>query len=141
MSPAIRGALGKRIAKGRQRESIRSAVLFALLAAEAFANQYLQTHLSGKEFEAADKLPTLDKFLLGPRLVSGASLLDRGGEPAGTLKELCKQRGPLVHRSWLSLEGGPMGRYTRPRKPLATSSRWQMRRDGFWRTQTHPNLT
>jgi hypothetical protein len=97
VSPAIRGALGKRIAKGRQRESTRSAVLFALLAAEAFANQYLQTHLSGKEFEAADKLPTLDKFLLGPRLVSGASLLDRGGEPAGTLKELCKQRGPLVH--------------------------------------------
>lgn len=97
MSPAIRGARGKRTAKKRQRESTRSAVLFALLAAEAFANQYLQTHLSGAEFDAADKLPTLDKFLLGPRLVSGTSLLDRRGEPAGTLKKLCQQRSLLVH--------------------------------------------
>jgi hypothetical protein len=109
VSPAIRGALGKRIAKGRQRESTRSAVLFALLAAEAFANQYLQTHLSGKEFEAADKLPTLDKFLLGPRLVSGESLLDRSGEPAGTLKKLCDQRSALVHPKLAKPGGGRDG--------------------------------
>lgn len=53
VSPPMRGALGKRIARGRREESTRSAVLFAMLAAEAYANQYLQIHLTGEEFSAA----------------------------------------------------------------------------------------
>jgi hypothetical protein len=84
-------------------------VLFAMLAAEAFANQYLQGHLSGEEFKAADKLPTLDKFILGQRLVRGESLMDRGREPAQTLKRLLDQRSALVHPK-LATEGrdGPV---------------------------------
>ncbi len=97
VSPPLRGELGKRIAKGRQREATRSAVLFSMLAAEAYVNQYLQIHLSGEEFSAADRLSTFEKFILGPRLVRGESLLDRGREPAQTLKKLLNQRSALVH--------------------------------------------
>jgi len=97
VSPPMRGALGKRIARGRRGESTRSAVLFAMLAAEAYANQYLQIHLTGEEFTAADRLPTFEKFILGPRLVRGESLLDRGKQPAQTLKKLLDQRSALVH--------------------------------------------
>lgn len=97
VSRAMRGERGRRIARARQVERTRSAVLFAMLAAEAYANQYLQVHLSGEEFAAADRLPTLDKFILGPRLVRGESLLERGLEPAQTLKKLLDQRSPLVH--------------------------------------------
>lgn len=97
VSRAMRGKRGRRIAKGRQVEHTRSGVLFAMLAAEAFANQYLQVHLSGEEFAAADRLPTLDKFILGPRLVRGEDLLERGREPAQTLKKLLGQRSALVH--------------------------------------------
>lgn len=97
VSPAMRGKRGRRIAKGRQVEHTRSGVLFAMLAAEAFSNQYLQIHLTGEEFAAADRLPTLDKFVLGPRLVRGESLLERGCEPAQTLKKLLDQRSALVH--------------------------------------------
>jgi len=105
-----RAALGKRLARGRQRDFTRSSVLFAILAAEAYANQYLQAHLSGKEFEAADKLPTFDKYLLGPRLVSGQDLLDRQEEPAGTLRELLSERSKLVHPKLDKGSGAP--RYT-----------------------------
>ncbi len=68
-----------------------------MLAAEAYANQYLQIHLSGAEFKAADRLSTFEKFILGPRLVRGQSLLERDREPAQTLKRLLDQRTNLVH--------------------------------------------
>lgn len=97
VSPPMRGALGKRIAAGRRREAARSAVLFAMLAAEAYANQYLQIHLTGAEADAADRLPTFEKFIMGPQLVRGKKVLDRGGEPAQTLKKLLEQRSALVH--------------------------------------------
>lgn len=95
--PPIGGAIGKRLATGRQREATRSAVLFAMLAAEAYVNQYLQIHLTRVEFEAADRLPTFEKFILGPRLIGGSEILERGEEPAQTLKRLLSQRSQLVH--------------------------------------------
>lgn len=82
----MRGARGRRIAEGRRREAARSAVLFAMLAAEAYANRYLQIHLTGVEADAADRLPTFEKFIMGPQLVRGSKILDRGAEPAQTLK-------------------------------------------------------
>lgn len=94
---AMRGAISRRLAVGRQRQCTRSAVLFAIFAAEAYANQYLQWHLPPKDFEAADRLPTLDKYLLGPRLVGVGGLLERGREPAQTLQELLSKRSALVH--------------------------------------------
>ncbi len=97
VSRPLRGAPGKRIAEGRRREAARSAVLFAILAAEAYANQYLQIHLTGAEADAADRLPTFEKFIMGPQLVRGEKVLDRGAEPAQTLKKLLDQRNALVH--------------------------------------------
>jgi hypothetical protein len=85
------------MARRRRVESSRSAILYCILAAEAYANQYLQWHLTGAEFNAADRLPTFDKFLLGPRLVHGGDVLKRGAEPAQTLQELLKLRSDLVH--------------------------------------------
>ena len=93
----VRGALGRRLATFRQREATRSAVLFGMLAAEAYVNQFLEIHLTGAEADAADRLPTFEKFMLGPRLAGATDLFDRGGEPAGTLKKLFNQRTPLVH--------------------------------------------
>ncbi|HEY5709504.1 MAG TPA: hypothetical protein VIS51_08925 [Solirubrobacterales bacterium] len=96
-SRPVRGALGRRLATSRQREATRSAVLFAMLAAEAYVNQFLEIHLTGAEADAADRLPTFEKFMMGPRLADGTDLFDRGAEPAGTLKKLLNQRTPLVH--------------------------------------------
>jgi hypothetical protein len=98
--PMRRGAIiGAATAEARiwRVEFARTAILFCLLAAEAFANQYLQWHLTGAEFEAADRLPTFDKYVLGPRLVHGGDLLARAAEPARTLKQLLKLRSRLVH--------------------------------------------
>jgi hypothetical protein len=71
--------------------------MFSICAAEAYANQYLQWHLPPEDFKAADKLPTLDKYLLGPRLIGVGSLLERGSEPTQTLQELLSKRSALVH--------------------------------------------
>jgi len=89
--------LGESLARGRRVQRSRSSVLYSILAAEAYANQYLQWHLSREEFSAADRLPTFDKFLLGPRLVRGNALLKRGAEPAQTLRDLLALRSKLVH--------------------------------------------
>lgn len=93
----IRGAIGKRLAAHRRRKATQSAVLFALLAAEAYANQYLQIHLTDGEANGADRLPTFEKYMLGPRIVSGEDLFERNGEPAQTLNKLLSQRSTLVH--------------------------------------------
>jgi len=84
-------------ARRRRVESARSAILYCILAAEAYANQYLQSHLTGAEFDAADRLPTFDKYVLAPRLVRGGDPLERTAEPARTLKRLLKLRSRLVH--------------------------------------------
>jgi hypothetical protein len=75
----------------------RSATLYRILAAEAYANDYLESNLSNKDFTAVDRLPTLDKYLLGPRLVHGQDLFTRGKEPAQTLRTLLDLRTRLVH--------------------------------------------
>ena len=80
----------------------RSAVLFGMLAAEAYVNQFLEIHLTGAEADAADRLPTFEKFMLGPRLAGATDLFDRGGEPAGTLKKLFNQRTPLSDHLWVA---------------------------------------
>jgi hypothetical protein len=110
-APPARGAISKRLAKLRRREATRSAVLFAMLAAEAYANQYLQIHLTGAEADAVDRLPTFEKFMLGPRIARGQDLFDRSGEPAHTLKRLLAQRTALVHPK-LAKSGSRAPEYT-----------------------------
>jgi hypothetical protein len=110
-TPPVRGGVGKRLARLRRREATRSAVLFAMLAAEAYANQYLQIHLSDAEADAADRLSTFEKIMLGPRIDRGQDLFDRSGEPAHTLKKLLQQRTPLVHPK-LAKSGSSAPEYT-----------------------------
>lgn len=98
--PARRGAIiGAATAEARiwRVEFARSTTLFGILAAEAYANQYLQRRLTGAEFDAADRLRTFDKYVLAPRLVRGGDPLDRAAEPAQTLQKLLKLRSSLVH--------------------------------------------
>lgn len=84
-------------ARVRRVEFARSTILYCILAAEAYANQYLQWHLTGAEFKGADVLPTLEKYLLGPPLVVGHDLFKRGENPIQTLGKLFGLRSRLVH--------------------------------------------
>jgi hypothetical protein len=87
------------VAVSRRFEYARSATLYAILAAEAYANQCLQWHLSRKELEAADKLPTFDKYLLGPRSVHGSSLLERAGTGADAVGSAQAQGAPRAFQA------------------------------------------
>jgi hypothetical protein len=84
-------ALGKRVGYSR------TAILFAALACEAFINEFLDEHLSGADLDATDRLTTLDKYVLGPRLAIGRPLLERGHEPAQSIRDLFRLRDRLVH--------------------------------------------
>lgn len=90
-------AAARAIATGKRVGYSRTGVLFAALAAEAFINEFLDEQLSRTDCKAVDRLPTLEKYILGPRLALGAALFDRGAEPAGAIKELFSLRDKVVH--------------------------------------------
>jgi len=76
---------------------LRSAVLFAALSAEAYANEILIELLTPADADALDRLPTTEKLLLGPKIAGSESPLDRGKEPFQTVQRLFKVRATLVH--------------------------------------------
>jgi hypothetical protein len=80
-------------------QHLRAVVLFTALAAEGYANEFLATFLSGQALEGADRLPTVDKFVLGPGLAGRESPIDYGSEPGQSLVALFKARNALVHTS------------------------------------------
>lgn len=85
-------------ARNRRLHFLRSSVLFASLAAEAFTNELLDELLSRADFEAVDKLPTPEKLLIGTRLAgAGESPLERGAQPLQDVALLFKTRNRLVH--------------------------------------------
>ncbi len=53
--------------------------------------------LGTSDFEAVDRLPTIDKYAIGPRLAFGRDLFDRGWEPLQTIRKLFEQRNRVVH--------------------------------------------
>lgn len=67
--------------------------------AEGYANEFLATFLSGRVLKGADRLSTVDKFVLGPRLAGLESAIEYGREPGPALVELFKTRNELVHTS------------------------------------------
>jgi hypothetical protein len=75
----------------------RNAMLFAAFAAEAYINEFIAAHFTGKDYEAVEKLSTVDKYVLAPRTALGRDLFPRDREPAQTLRALFKQRDVLVH--------------------------------------------
>lgn len=76
---------------------LRATVLFAALAAEGYANEFLASHLSGRSLEAADRLPTTDKLVMGPMLAGLESPIAYDREPGQSLASLFKARNDLVH--------------------------------------------
>jgi hypothetical protein len=96
-SPLLEGAQAKLTAVNRRLHFLRSAILFAAIAAEAFANELLDDLLSRADAEALDKLEPAEKLLMGTRLASGVSPLDRGSEPMQGLVKLAQTRNRLVH--------------------------------------------
>lgn len=62
-------AIARNEARRRRVAYARTAILYCILAAEAYVNGYLEWGLSNEEFRVIDRLPTFDKYMLGPRLV------------------------------------------------------------------------
>lgn len=84
-------------AANRRLRALRSSVIFSALAMEAYANDFLSDVLPAADMKAIERLATLDKLLLGPRLAGMQSSLERGAEPAQTIKALFRVRNNLVH--------------------------------------------
>lgn len=80
-------------------QHLRATVLFTALAAEGYANEFLAAVLSGQALKGADRLPTVDKFVLGPGLAGLNAPLEYGSEPGQSLVALFKTRNALVHAS------------------------------------------
>ena len=85
------------VAQSAQLDFARTSILFSALAGEAYINGFLGANLQRSDFEAVERLTTLDKFILGPELVLGRRLFERGSEPGQSLKELFTLRHTLVH--------------------------------------------
>jgi hypothetical protein len=84
-------------AMNRRLHFLRSTVLFAALAAEAFANELLNELLPAADAEALDRLPTPEKLAMGTHVATGESPLKRGAQPMQDLVLLFKTRNRLVH--------------------------------------------
>jgi len=84
-------------AKTKQLDALRSAVLFSALAAEAYVNEFLARFLRGRDYEAVERMGTVNKYVIGTRLALGESLFMRTRNPAQTIEELFKLRHKLVH--------------------------------------------
>ena len=89
----------QRIADALQRRlwRLRSAVLFAALCTEAYANELLDELLAPSDAAELDRLPTFEKLMLAPKVASLESPLDRGREPMQTIRTLFRTRDALVH--------------------------------------------
>lgn len=93
----LEGAQRRMTASNRRIGFLRSSVLFSALAAEAYANEFLAETLTTKDADAADRLATPDKLLLGPNLAGLLSPLERGCEPFQSIAQLFSVRNQLVH--------------------------------------------
>jgi hypothetical protein len=89
-----RALTGARYARMRY---CRTSILFSALAAEAYINQYLTAKLSNSDFDAIDRMPTVDKYVLGPRAAGDGTLFRRDGRIVPQLRELFRLRSKLVH--------------------------------------------
>lgn len=75
----------------------RTSILFSALAAEAYVNAFLDERLSGADVSAIDRLPAVDKYVIGVSQADATVRFPRGAEPTQTLKRLFDTRNKLVH--------------------------------------------
>lgn len=90
-------SLARDQAEGMRVTHSRRALLFAAFAAEAYANDFLYSISGGKDRDALQKLPTVDKYALLPGFAGRAGSLERGKEPLQKIWWLFKRRDELVH--------------------------------------------
>lgn len=76
----------------------RNCILFSAFASEAYVNAFLAGgSLSGSDLDALDRLPTVEKYVIGVAYREGEAVFDRGAEPIQTLRRLFRTRDALVH--------------------------------------------
>jgi len=80
----------------QQTEHCRTSILFSALSCEAYVNEYLKHCLGGRDFDAIDRLPTLEKLVIGCRL-AGGPIYERGQGDGQTIASLFELRNKLVH--------------------------------------------
>ena len=84
-------------AQNRRLAFLRNTVLFAALASEAFANEFLASVLAPADADALDRLEPSEKLLMATRIAGIETELDRGKEPLQGLVKLQRTRNALVH--------------------------------------------
>jgi hypothetical protein len=102
-------------AQSRQLDYARTSILFSALSAEAYINGFLWRKLPAADFEVVERLPTDEKYVLGPELVLKERLFDRGAEPVQSIAALFKLRHDLVHPKGKRVEMNPDGDLIDPR--------------------------
>lgn len=75
----------------------RNCILFSALSAEAYVNAFLDSRMTGSDLAAIDRLPTVEKYVVGVTYAVDERVFDRGTEPIQTLKLLFGARDALVH--------------------------------------------
>ncbi len=85
-----------------EQQSILTVLVLCTLAIEARANHMILEQaeigkLSKDEAYAAQRLPTLEKWILLPRLVGKRALVKTDSGPHQAIAEICKRRNALVH--------------------------------------------
>jgi hypothetical protein len=76
----------------------RNCILFSAIAAESYVNAFLAgARMTGSDLDALDRLPTVEKYVIGVTYAAGEVVFDRGREPIQTLKRLFSARDALVH--------------------------------------------
>jgi hypothetical protein len=94
----FKGAQEVLTAKNRRLQFLRTSMLFSAIAAEAFANEFVDDTLGRNMAGTLDKLSTVDKLIVGAQLVAGnASPLDKGRQPMQDIAGLATTRDRLVH--------------------------------------------
>lgn len=89
------GRLGE--GSNMQARFARNSSLFSAFAAEAYVNEFLRKRLPRSDFNTIDRLPTVEKYLVGVALAGHKELFQRSSEPAQTLKLLFDTRNALAH--------------------------------------------
>lgn len=90
--------LAEHEAEGRRMAYSRRALLFAAFAAEAYVNDFLYEHVQEEpDRKALVMMPTVEKYILLPKLLRGEELFSRNRAPWNTLKWLFSRRDELVH--------------------------------------------
>ena len=102
-------------AQARQLDFARTSILFSALSAEAYINGFLWRKLPASDFEVVGRLPTDEKYVLGPELALKERLFERGAEPVQSIAALFRLRHDLVHPKGKRVEMNPEGDLMDPR--------------------------